>query len=165
MSDSHELSRRDFIKVTTGIVGGLIGAAIGLPSVFYLIDPALQEGGKEAWIPIGKFEDMKPGTPYPFSFTRVQVNGWERTASSFGGYAIRKSDEPNDLLILNSRCTHLACTVNWSDEAQAYLCPCHDAKFGMDGDVLDGPPPRALDVYEEHRITEDGIIEIFFKEG
>lgn len=165
MSDSHELSRRDFIKVTTGIVGGLIGAAIGLPSVFYLIDPALQEGGKEAWIPIGKFEDMQPGTPYPFSFTRVQVNGWERTASSFGGYAIRKSDNPDELLILNSRCTHLACTVNWSDEAQAYLCPCHDAKFGMDGEVLDGPPPRALDVYEEHRITEDGIIEIFFKEG
>ena len=26
MSGSHELSRRDFIKVTTGIVGGLIGA-------------------------------------------------------------------------------------------------------------------------------------------
>lgn len=164
MSDSHELSRRDFIKVTTGIVGGLIGAMVGLPSIFYLIDPALQEGGKEAWIPIGKFTDMQPGTPYPFSFTRVQVNGWERTASSFGGYAIRKSDNPDDLLILNSRCTHLACTVNWSAEAQAYLCPCHDAKFSMEGEVLDGPPPRALDVYKEHRITEDGIIEIFFKE-
>lgn len=165
MSDSHELSRRDFIKVTTGIVGGLIGAMVGLPSIFYLIDPALQEGGKEAWIPIGKFADMQPGTPYPFSFTRVQVNGWERTASSFGGYAIRKSDSPDDLLILNSRCTHLACTVNWSAEAQAYLCPCHDAKFAMDGEVMDGPPPRALDVFEEHRITEDGIIEIFFKEA
>lgn len=165
MSDSHELSRRDFIKVTTGIVGGLIGAIIGLPSVFYLIDPALQEGGKEAWIPIGKFADMQVGTPYPFSFTRVQVNGWERTASSFGGYAIRKTDNPDELLILNSRCTHLACTVNWSDEAKAYLCPCHDAKFGMDGEVLDGPPPRALDIYEEHRITEDGTIEIFFKEA
>ena len=58
MSGSHELSRRDFIKVTTGIVGGLIGAIVGLPSIFYLIDPALQEGGKEAWISIGKFEDM-----------------------------------------------------------------------------------------------------------
>ena len=165
MSDSHELSRRDFIKVTTGIVGGLIGTMIGLPSVFYLIDPALQEGGKEAWIPIGKFEDMQVGMPYPFSFTRVQVNGWERTASSFGGYAIRKTDNPDELLILNSRCTHLSCTVNWSDEAKAYLCPCHDAKFGMDGEVLDGPPPRALDIYEEHRITEDGTIEIFFKEA
>ncbi|MBI2331751.1 MAG: ubiquinol-cytochrome c reductase iron-sulfur subunit [Chloroflexi bacterium] len=165
MSDSHELSRRDFIKVTTGIVGGLIGTIIGLPSIFYLIDPALQEGGKEAWIPIGKFEDMRVGIPYPFSFTRVQVNGWERTASSFGGYAIRKSDSPDELLILNSRCTHLACTVNWSDEAKAYLCPCHDAKFGMEGEVLDGPPPRALDIYEEHRIAEDGTIEIFFKEA
>lgn len=165
MSDSHELSRRDFIKVTTGIVGGLIGAMIGLPSVFYLIDPAFKEGGKEAWIPIGKFGDMQVGTPYPFSFTRVQVNGWERTASSFGGYAIRKSDDPDELLILNSRCTHLACTVNWSTDANAFLCPCHDAKFSMAGEVLDGPPPRALDIYEEHRITEDGIIEIFFKEA
>ena len=95
MSGSNEISRRDFIKVTTGIVGGLIGVAIGLPSISYLIDPALREGGKDAWISIGKFEDMQIGTPYPFSFTRVQVNGWERTSSSFGGYAIRKSDDSN----------------------------------------------------------------------
>ncbi|MBI3162785.1 MAG: twin-arginine translocation signal domain-containing protein, partial [Chloroflexi bacterium] len=84
MSGSNELSRRDFIKVTTGIVGGLIGAALGLPSVWYLIDPALREGGKDMWIAIGRFEDMQIDTPYPFSFTRVQVNGWERTSNSFG---------------------------------------------------------------------------------
>ena len=121
MSGSNELSRRDFIKVTTGIVGGLIGVAIGLPTISYLIDPALQEGGKDVWVSIGKFEDMQVGVPYPFSFTRVQVNGWERTSNSFGGYALRKSDDPKDLLILNSRCTHLSCTVNWSEEAQAFF--------------------------------------------
>ncbi len=165
MSGSSELSRRDFIKVTTGIVGGLIGVAIGLPTISYLIDPALQESGKDAWISIGKFEDMQVGKPYPFSFTQVQVNGWERTSSSFGGYAIRKSDDPKELLILNSRCTHLSCTVNWHEESGAYICPCHDAKFSMEGQVLDGPPPRTLDIYEEHRLTEDGLIEIFFKEG
>ncbi len=38
MSDS-ELSRRDFIKVTTGIVGGLIGLAIGLDLI-----------GRGAWV-------------------------------------------------------------------------------------------------------------------
>jgi hypothetical protein len=42
------------------------------------------------------------GKPTPFSFTRVQVNGWERTATSHGGFIIRKSEDPNDLLILNS---------------------------------------------------------------
>ncbi len=165
MSESKELSRRDFIKVTTGIVGSVIGLAIGLPSISYLIDPALREGGKEAWIPIGKLENMEIGKPYQFSFTRVQVNGWERTANSFGGYALRRSEDPNDLMILNSRCTHLACTVNWNDEAGAYLCPCHDAKFSVEGEVLDGPPPRPLDRFAEHRLTEDGTIEIFFKGG
>ncbi len=164
MSD-HELSRRDFIKVTTGIVGGLIGAAIGLPAIYYLIDPALRAGGKDAWIPIGKLENMEIGKPYPFSFTRVQVNGWERTSSSFGGYALRKSEDPNDILILSSRCTHLACTVNWHEEADAFICPCHDAKFSKEGQVLGGPPPRPLDRYTEFRLTEDGQLEIFFSEN
>jgi menaquinol-cytochrome c reductase iron-sulfur subunit len=165
MSGSNELSRRDFIKITTGIVGGVIGVAFGLPTISYLIAPALRPAGKEMWIPIGKLENMEVGKPYPFSFTSVQVNGWERTSSSFGGYAIRKSEDPKDILILNSRCTHLGCTVNWNEEAGAYICPCHDAKFSMDGVVLDGPPPRPLDVYAEHRLTEAGTIEIFFKAG
>jgi Rieske Fe-S protein len=55
--------------------------------------------------------------------------------------------------------------VNWSDESDAFLCPCHDAKFSKDGKVLDGPPPRPLDVYDEFRLSEDGQIEIFFKAG
>ena len=160
----HELSRRDFIKVTTGIVGGLIGAAIGVPAIFYLIDPALKPGGKDMWIPIGKLESMEIGKPYPFSFTRVEVNGWERTAGSFGGFALRKSEDPKDILILSSRCTHLSCTVNWNETAKAYICPCHDAKFSMEGKVLDGPPPRPLDQYTKHQVTEDGTLEIFFSE-
>lgn len=162
----HELSRRDFIKVTTGIVGGLIGAVIGLPAIYYLIDPALKPGGKDMWIPIGKLENMEIGKPYPFSFTRVEVNGWERTANSFGGYALRNSKDPKDILILNSRCTHLGCTVNWNAEANAYLCPCHDAKFSAEGKVLDGPPPRPLDTYAEFRVADDGsTLEIFFSEN
>ena len=160
-----EVSRRDFIKVTTGIVGGIIGAVIGLPTVYYLIDPALREGAKEAWVPIGKLEDMELGKPYPFSFTRVQVNGWERTATSHGGFVIRKSEDPNDIVIINSRCTHLSCTVNWKEEERVFLCPCHDASFDAEGEVLDGPPPRALDRYGEFRLTEDNTLEIFYKEG
>ena len=162
---SEALSRRDFMKAGVYFVGGLIGAAVGLPSIAYLIDPALQAGAKEAWIPIGKLEDIPLGKPSPFSFTRVQVNGWERTATSQGGFVIRKSDDPNDLVILNSRCTHLSCTVNWSDSDRVFLCPCHDAAFNPEGEVLDGPPPRPLDRYAEFRVTEEGILEIFVKEG
>ena len=163
---SEPINRRDFMKTTIYIVGGVIVSAVGIPAAGYLIDPALKSGSKEAWIPIGKMEDMPDlNKPYPFSFTRVQVNGWERTATSHGGFVIRKSEKPEDLLILNSRCTHLACTVNWKEDEQIFFCPCHDASFGKEGEVLDGPPPRPLDRYEEFRITEEGSLEIFLKEG
>jgi Rieske Fe-S protein len=161
----NELNRRDFIKVVTGIVGGMIGAAVGLPAVAYLLDPAFKSGVKEGWVPVGKVSDMEIGKPYAFSFTRVQVNGWERTSTSRGGFAIRRSEDPNDILILNSRCTHLGCTVNWHEETRAFVCPCHDAQFSMEGAVLGGPPPRPLDRYGEFRLTEEGVLEIFFKES
>jgi Rieske Fe-S protein len=160
----QELNRRDFIKVTTGIVGVIIGAVVGLPAVYYLIDPALKPGGKEAWLPIGRLEDMQVGTPYPFSFTRVQVNGWERTATSHAGYALRRSEDPTDLLILNSRCTHLACRqLEWTRPGLPVSG--HDAKFSSDGEVLDGPPPRPLDRYDEFHLTEDGVLEIYYREA
>jgi len=162
---SEPINRRDFIKGITALVGGVITTAIGIPTIAYLIDPALRESAKEDWIPVGRLLDMPIGKPTPFSFTRVQVNGWERTATSHGGFVIRKSEDPNDLLILNSICTHLACTVNWSESDQVYLCPCHDAKFSMEGEVLGGPPPRPLYRFEEYRVTDEGILEIFYKEG
>jgi Rieske Fe-S protein len=162
---SEPINRREFIKGVTAVVGGLITTMIGVPAVAYLIDPALKESAKEAWIPIGKLEDMPIGKPTPFSFTRVQVNGWERTATSYGGFVIRKSEDPNDLLILNSRCTHLACTVSWSETDKVYLCPCHDGKFSPKGEVLAGPPPRPLDRYTEFRVAEEGVLEIFYKEA
>jgi Rieske Fe-S protein len=120
MSDSA--SRRDFIKAATAVVGGVIGLVLGIPVVGYLIDPALRSGAKEGWMPIGKLEDIPVGIPSPFSFTSVQVNGWERTSTNHGGFVLRKSEDAQDLLILNSRCTHLACTVNWKQERRRYLC-------------------------------------------
>ena len=165
MSGSKHVSRRDFMKVTTGAIGGIITAAVGIPVVGYLIDPALKAGGKEAWITVGKLADIPVGAPTPFSFTRTQVNGWERTGTSYAGYVIRNSDDPKDVVILSSRCTHLGCSVNWKDDIQKFVCPCHDANFSKEGKVLDGPPPRALDQYTEFKVDDAGNLLIFLKEG
>jgi len=165
MTGSKHISRRDFMKVTTGAIGGIVTIGIGVPVVGYLIDPALRTSSKESWIPVGKLDKIPLNVPTPFSFTRTQVNGWERTGTSFGGYIIRKSEDPKDILILSSRCTHLGCSVNWSETAKVFLCPCHDAKFGPDGAVLDGPPPAPLKIYNEYQVDNDGNLLIFFKEG
>jgi len=165
MSGSKPFSRRDFMKVTTGTVGGLIAVALGAPIVGYLIDPALSAGAKEAWISIGKLSDIQVKVPTPFSFTRTQVNGWERTGTSYGGYVIRKTEDPADISIISSRCTHLGCTVNWRAETNDFICPCHDARFDADGKVIDGPPPRPLDRYDEFKVDDQGNLLIFLKEA
>lgn len=159
MSGSNRVTRRDFIKVTTGAVGGIIAAAVGIPAIGYLIDPALRENKAGKPVVVGKLEDIPVGTPYHFSFTVTKVNGWERTASTFGGFIIRKTEDPKDIVILSSRCTHLSCRVNWNEAAEAFLCPCHDAKFSKEGKVLDGPPPEPLRRFA-YEVSADGAITI-----
>jgi len=41
-------------------------------------------------------------------------------------------------------CTHTGCRVVWKPETSTYDCLCHEAKFGADGRVISGPPPRPL---------------------
>jgi menaquinol-cytochrome c reductase iron-sulfur subunit len=155
---SNRISRRDFVKVTTAALGSIMTVAMGIPFISYLIDPALKTQSGEAWIPLGPLENFPVGTPKAFSFTRSHVNGWEKTVNSYGGFILRKSE--TELIALSNRCTHLSCSVNWNEEANEYICPCHDAHFGPEGEVHDGPPPTPLDRFETKE--EDGNLYILF---
>lgn len=46
-----------------------------------------------------------------------------------------------------SKCPHEGCDVNYAPASNKIECPCHDALFDLDGKVLQGPPPRALETY------------------
>lgn len=47
------------------------------------------------------------------------------------------------------KCTHLSCPVYYSRDHQRLECPCHEGAFdAVTGNVLYGPPPRALDAIE-----------------
>lgn len=46
--------------------------------------------------------------------------------------------------ILESKCTHLYCTLVWNHEEKSWDCPCHGSRFGIDGDVLTAPAVKGL---------------------
>src|SRR5436189_1420742 len=47
------------------------------------------------------------------------------------------------------KCTHLSCPVYYSRDHQRLECTCHEGAFdAATGNVLYGPPPRALDAIE-----------------
>ena len=163
MAQSPHLSRNDFVKAVTGIIGTIMGVVIGLLAVGYLLSPALKsQGSKDAWIALGPLENYPIGVPTPFNFTRSKINGWEKTVNSYGVFVIRKSE--SEVEILSNKCTHLSCRVNWSEEGSEFLCPCHDAAFDINGEVTGGPPPRPLDKFEEFKI-EEGNLSFLFVEG
>ena len=61
-SEKNDVSRRDFMKTAIMGIGGLIGAAIGLPAIAYVIGPALQKQTSE-WIRLGSAGKVEVNTP------------------------------------------------------------------------------------------------------
>ncbi len=161
MAKSYHMSRNEFVKFTTGILGGIMGVVVGIPAVGYLLSPALKTRSTDAWIQIGPLENYPLNTPTAFSFTRTKTNGWEKTVNSYGVYVWRKSE--SEVVVISNVCTHLACRVTWKEDVQEYICPCHDGHFAIGGEVTAGPAPRALDHYETK--LEDGILFMRLLEG
>jgi menaquinol-cytochrome c reductase iron-sulfur subunit len=159
----HGISRRNFVAGMVALLGSVIGAIIGLPAVGYLLSPALEKSKikSDDWVPLGLFETIPVNEPTLFTFTRTKQVGWERTASSYGIYVVKKSSGQLDTF--SNVCTHLSCRVTWQEEQGEYVCPCHDGRFGVDGSIISGPQPRPLDQYE-HKV-EDGTLMVRIQES
>jgi glycine/D-amino acid oxidase-like deaminating enzyme/nitrite reductase/ring-hydroxylating ferredoxin subunit len=53
-------------------------------------------------------------------------------------------DELHKLHAVNPTCTHVHCTVGWNQAERSWDCPCHGARFSIDGKVLNGPAGKDL---------------------
>jgi glycine/D-amino acid oxidase-like deaminating enzyme/nitrite reductase/ring-hydroxylating ferredoxin subunit len=53
-------------------------------------------------------------------------------------------DANGEFHTLNPVCTHANCIVNWNQEEKSWDCPCHGARYDIDGKVLNGPADRDL---------------------
>ncbi|AAZ56056.1 Putative iron-sulphur protein [Thermobifida fusca YX] len=59
--------------------------------------------------------------------------------------------EPGTFLAFSASCTHGGCTVQ--EVTTEILCLCHHSKFGLDGEVLQGP---AVDPLEQFEVKVEG---------
>ena len=71
-------------------------------------------------------------------------------------YLVRLRD--GSFLALSRRCTHLGCTVPWSEAEKRFTCPCHASSFDETGEVLSAPAPRPLDLYRV--AIEGGVVKV-----
>ncbi len=61
-------------------------------------------------------------------------------------------DMDGKLHIVNPTCTHLKCSVGFNAAELSWDCPCHGARYSIDGEVLNGPANidlKKIDLKEE----------------
>ncbi|GAB4293032.1 MAG: hypothetical protein Fur0025_29070 [Oscillatoriaceae cyanobacterium] len=70
---------------------------------------------------------------------------------------VRNPDDRTVVYAVNPKCTHEGCTVKWEADERKYDCPCHDAEFSPDGQVIEGPAKKPLATYTA-KIEGDSIL-------
>ena len=126
-------TRREFLKWMSRAFLGLwaIGGA-GVVAT-YLGAPDRNEGGSRQ-VRIGALNEMRIGEG---QLVRHGVTPF---------WVVRTNE--TTVVALSAVCTHVRCILNYDRDKRLLTCPCHDGHFDLKGEVLSGPPPRALPVLE-----------------
>jgi len=132
-----ELSRRDFLKLTTNTLltaSGLLGPGALFRFLGYQTEP----------LPQTEF-DLGPASNYPID---------SRTLLSNIPALLLHTDEGFSALSLV--CTHLGCTVELKESG--FTCPCHGSKYDAEGSVLNGPAQKKLNALRVEVTTDGNLI-------
>jgi len=102
------------------------------------------------------------GPSGPVGLTRAEVRKMERDKFAIIPVGARRvlvlEDSTGELHALDAKCTHEGCTVQYVPGQALIWCACHNARFGLDGRVLGGPPPKPLVRHEVVRNPDGDIV-------
>jgi cytochrome b6-f complex iron-sulfur subunit len=134
--------RRAFVGRLWKGLGLLAGLELAWVAAAFLSPRKEQAGRAAALVVAGPVAEFTPASVRPFPAGRF--------------YLVRLAD--GGFLALSSKCTHLGCSVPWSEATRTFPCPCHASTFDLRGEVLSPPAPRALDLFPV--VIEGGIVKV-----
>jgi Rieske Fe-S protein len=158
MPDKDILSRRSFFTKMGILFNGLVGAAIAVPVIGYLIS-AITRGHEEAylsWVPLGKVDDFPEGETRLSTFQSPYVMPTDGKTVDTACWVRRIAGDQFQIFAVN--CAHLGCPVRWFPQSGLFMCPCHGGAYYRDGSRASGPPERGL--FEYPYEVKDGLIRI-----
>ena len=108
-----------------------LGAAVAVGA--YLKPPGKRERDAERMVSAGPLEGLRVGEGH---LVRHGVTPF---------YVVRL--DAARVVAVSAVCTHVRCILGYDPARKALVCPCHDGRFDLSGNVLAGPPPRPLPSY------------------
>jgi menaquinol-cytochrome c reductase iron-sulfur subunit len=154
MSEDIGLDRRTYLLSGIYSLWAFIGMMLGVPASGYLFWPPRPKT-ENPWTEAGRLSELQPGTPAELVFRRNRVDGWKVSSEKATAWAVKLSNQ--EVIAFAPQCPHLGCAYHWNVVKHEFLCPCHASTFSVEGVVLTGPAPRALDRYDL-RIDQDKLL-------
>ena len=72
------------------------------------------------------------------------------------GILVRMAD--GNYRAFSAVCTHLNCTVQYRPREHDIWCACHNGVYNLQGAVVSGPPPKALEEFAVHARGQDIVV-------
>jgi len=153
--DAVDNDRRSFFTRLSLWLGGLIGAAIALPGIGFVLAPIFRRP-RPKWRSVGHMSDFAVGDTKLVEFEDASPLPWSGVTARTAAWVRREDDET--FIVFSINCRHLGCPVRWVAGAELFMCPCHGGVYYKDGDVAAGPPPQPLARYQVR--LREGEVEI-----
>jgi len=135
--------RRSILRwlLGTGFTASIISFIY--PALRFMNPPEAPEAAvNEA--PAGNVSDLKPNSAKIIRFGSRPV------------LLIRTSE--TEWRAFSAICTHLNCTVQYQQAERQIWCACHNGLYDLNGRVVSGPPPRALEEYSVRVRGEEVVV-------
>ncbi len=121
------MERRNFLKRIAGGLSAVVSFVFLIPVLKFLAPQKME--AKADQITINK-KDIPYGAALEVAFNGTPLIVINRKGKGF--------------IALSRVCTHLGCLVGYNRDAEMLVCPCHAAKFSLEGNVISGPAPSPL---------------------
>ena len=70
------MTRRDFFRIATMAVGGLMGLVLAVPGVAYVISPLRKKEGEGTFESLTRLSQLEAGVPRSFAIIKERRDAW-----------------------------------------------------------------------------------------
>ena len=141
------VTRRSVLLKIGIALNALVGIAITIPVIGYVIGPAIRKKGfYKSWITLGNLDRYPNGQTRLATFVTPYRTPDDGATDNTACWVRRLSDTAFQVFAIN--CAHLGCPVRWFPQSGLFMCPCHGGVYYQDGARAAGPPERGLFEYQ-----------------
>jgi menaquinol-cytochrome c reductase iron-sulfur subunit len=145
------LSRRDFYRYGSFVLGGTLSLGLAIPGMAYLLDPLRRKAGSGTTQAVTRLSTLKVGVPESFAIIDEKRDAWVKYPREPVGtvWLVRQPEgKTPPVLAFTGECPHLGCAISRGDDGKSFVCRCHGAAYDHAGERSNQVSPRSMDSLE-----------------